>query len=191
VDFSSSSLSPSTSLSISISALRFVTEPFPNYPCPGQQNTDFLFPPLRKGRLGGVESISNHYWNRIIKIMLTHEEIIKRARELRGNMTIAELKLWAEIKGEQLNGVKYRRQHPIPPYIVDFYAPQLKLVVEIDGDTHDEQKEYDARRDNFLKNKGYEVLRFTNEAIHQDLEGVLEILRDYCARLGPPPSLPL
>jgi very-short-patch-repair endonuclease len=123
--------------------------------------------------------------------MPTHEEIIKRARELRSNMTIAELKLWAEIKGEQLNGVKFRRQHPILPYIVDFYAPQLKLVVEVDGDTHDEKKEYDARRDKFLKNKGYDVLRFTNEAIHQDLEGVLEILRDYCARHGPPPSLPL
>ena len=119
--------------------------------------------------------------------MPTHKVIIARARELRGNMTAAELKLWAELKGNQLNEVKFRRQHPIPPYIVDFYAPQLKLVVEVDGDTHDEQKEYDARRDDFLKNQGYEVLRFTNEAIHQDLEGVLEILRDYCARLGPPP----
>jgi very-short-patch-repair endonuclease len=113
--------------------------------------------------------------------MPTHEEIIKRARDLRGNMTIAELKLWAEIKGKQLNSVKFRRQHLIPPYIVDFYAPQLKLVVEVDGDTHDEQKEYDSRRDNFLNNKGYDVLRFTNDAIYQDLEGVLEILRDYCA----------
>ena len=123
--------------------------------------------------------------------MPTHKEIITRARELRGNMTIAELKLWAEIKGEQLNGVKFRRQHPISPYIVDFYASQLKLVVEVDGDTHDEQKEYDARRTDFLKRKGYDILHFTNEEIHQDLEGVLEILRDYCARLGPPPSLPL
>ena len=118
--------------------------------------------------------------------MPTHKEIIARARELRGNMTIAELKLWAEIKGEQLNGVKFRRQHPIPPYIVDFYAPQLKLVVEVDGDTHDEQKEYDASRDDLLKNRGYEILRFTNEAIHQDLEGVLEILRNYYARLRTP-----
>jgi hypothetical protein len=76
----------------------------------------------------------------------------------------------------------------IPPYIVDFYAPQLKLVLEMDEDTHDEQKEYDARRDNFLKNKGYEILHFTNDAIHQGLEGALEILRYYCVRLTPPPT---
>ncbi len=110
----------------------------------------------------------------------THKEIITKARELRSNMTIAELKLWAEIKGKQLKGVKFRRQHPISSYIVDFYAPQLNLVVEVDGDTHEEQKEYDARRTNFLENKGYEILRFTNEEIHQDIEGVLEKLREYC-----------
>jgi very-short-patch-repair endonuclease len=114
--------------------------------------------------------------------MPTHEEIILRARELRSNMTIAELKLWADIKGRQLEGVKFRRQHPISPYIVDFYAPQLKLVVEVDGDTHDEQNEYDTRRTDFLKRKGYDVLRFTNEEIHQDLIGVLEKLRGLCAR---------
>jgi len=114
--------------------------------------------------------------------MPTHEEIILRARELRSNMPIAELKLWAEIKGKQLEGVKFRRQHPISRYIVDFYAAQLKLVVEVDGDTHDEKKEYDARRTDFLKQKGYDVLRFTNEEIHQDLEGVLEILREKCKK---------
>lgn len=101
---------------------------------------------------------------------------------MRSNMPIAELKLWAEIKGKQLEGVKFRRQHPISRYIVDFYAAQLKLVVEVDGDTHDEKKEYDARRTDFLKQKGYDVLRFTNEEIHQDLEGVLEILREKCKK---------
>ena len=144
--------------------------------------------------MGGVESILNHFWNRIIKIIPTHKEIILRARELRGNMTIAELKLWAEIKGKQLEGVKFRRQHPIPPFIVDFYAPQLKLVVEVDGDTHDEKREYDTRRTNFLKRKGYSVLRFTNEEIHQDLEGVLDILREKCAKqikdIDPHPTSP-
>ena len=115
--------------------------------------------------------------------MPTHEEIISRARELRGNMTIAELKLWAEIRAKQLNGVKFRRQHPIPPYIVDFYAPQFKLVVEVDGDTHDEKEKYDARRDDYLKRNGYAVLRFTNEEIYQDLEGVLDRLREKCERL--------
>jgi very-short-patch-repair endonuclease len=115
--------------------------------------------------------------------MPTQEEILKRARELRGNMTIAELKLWAEIKGRQIDGVKFRRQHPIPPFIVDFYSPELKLIIEIDGDTHDEQEEYDARRTYFLNRKGYRVLRFTNEAIHQDLAGVLETIRETCLKI--------
>ena len=113
--------------------------------------------------------------------MPTHEEIILRARGLRSNMTTAELKLWAELKGRQLEGVKFRRQHPISPYIVDFYAPQLKLVIEVDGDTHDEQKKYDSRRTDYLKRKGYDILRFTNEEIYQDLMGVLEKLRELCA----------
>ncbi len=127
--------------------------------------------------------------------MPAHEKIILRAQELRSNMTTTELKLWAELKGRQLEGVKFRRQHPISPYIVDFYAPQLKLVVEVDGDTHDEQKEYDARRTDYLKRKGYDVLRFTNEEIHQDLEGVLEIIREKCIKskkgIDPHPPSPL
>ena len=122
--------------------------------------------------------------------MPTHKEIITRARELHGNMSIAELKLWAEIKGKQLKGVKFRRQHPIPPYIVDFYEAKMKLVVEVDGDTHEEQKEYDTSRTDYLKRRGYDVLRFTNEEIHQYLIGVLEKLREFCAELRPPPYLP-
>jgi very-short-patch-repair endonuclease len=81
---------------------------------------------------------------------------------------------------QRLN-VRFRRQHPIPPYIVDFYAPQIKLIIEVDGGQHMEQKEYDRQRTTYLESKGYQVLRFWNNEVLQDLNAVViaieEIIR--------------
>jgi very-short-patch-repair endonuclease len=114
--------------------------------------------------------------------MRVSNKIRERARALRIDMTPAELKLWAEVRCRQIEGLKFRRQHPISSYIVDFYAPQIKLVVEVDGDSHDEPCAYDKKRTRFLIRKGCQVLRFYNDEIHYDLMGVLERLRDECIR---------
>ncbi|HDM8219597.1 endonuclease domain-containing protein [Vibrio campbellii] len=97
--------------------------------------------------------------------------------QLRSNMPKPEEVLWQKIRRKQL-GVKFRRQHGIGRYIVDFYCVELNLVIEIDGDSHfsDEGKEKDAMRDAFMETLGIKVLRFTNEEVMQQTESVLERL---------------
>ena len=98
-----------------------------------------------------------------------------RARELRKEMTSAEKALWSRLRGKQL-GIKFRKQHPIGPYITDFYARDVELIVEVDGDTHftPEAKSYDTVRTDYLSQLGLTVLRFTNLEILQQLDGVME-----------------
>ena len=97
--------------------------------------------------------------------------------QLRTNMPKPEEILWQRIRRKQL-GVKFRRQHGIGRYIVDFYCPELNLVIEIDGDSHfsDEGKEKDTIRDSFMETLGIKVLRFTNEEVMKQTESVLERL---------------
>ncbi|WP_425653069.1 endonuclease domain-containing protein [Vibrio campbellii] len=97
--------------------------------------------------------------------------------QLRTNMPKPEEILWQRIRRKQL-GVKFRRQHGIGRYIVDFYCPELNLVIEIDGDSHfsDEGKEKDTIRDAFMETLGIKVLRFTNEEVMKQTESVLERL---------------
>ncbi|MET2946686.1 endonuclease domain-containing protein [Vibrio owensii] len=97
--------------------------------------------------------------------------------QLRANMPKPEEVLWQRIRRKQL-GVKFRRQHGIGRYIVDFYCAELNLVIEIDGDSHfsDEGKEKDTIRDAFLEALGIKVLRFTNEEVMKQTESVLERL---------------
>ena len=85
----------------------------------------------------------------------------ERARELRRNMTPAEKILWDRLRHNRLNGLQFRRQQIIDGFIVDFYCHSKALVVEVDGDIHDEQKAYDSERDNSLIARGFGVLRFT------------------------------
>jgi very-short-patch-repair endonuclease len=104
-------------------------------------------------------------------------ELLERARSLRKDQTSAETKLWTILRNRQLQGFKFRRQQPIGRFIVDFYCSENKLVVEIDGDTHAERKEYDTNRTQWLENEGYQVIRFTNDEVLTNLENVaLEIL---------------
>lgn len=100
-------------------------------------------------------------------------KILQRARELRQPQTPAEQTLWSRLRNEQLNGVKFRRQHPIGHFIVDFYCAQSKLVIEIDGDSHAEQVEYDQARTDWLESQGYRVIRYTNEDVKTRLTAVL------------------
>jgi very-short-patch-repair endonuclease len=104
----------------------------------------------------------------------TTEVVQERARELRRQQTPAERKLWARLRGKKLLGFKFRRQHPIGRFIVDFCCAQAKLVVEIDGDSHASQVEYDDSRTAHLEGHGYTVLRFTNEQVHRHLDAILD-----------------
>ncbi len=96
------------------------------------------------------------------------------ARKLRREMTLPEVLLWKALRGKKL-GLKFRNQHPIPPYVVDFYCASARLVVEIDGFAHDngERADSDARRDRALIEKGYDVLRLPASLILNDMEAAL------------------
>lgn len=99
---------------------------------------------------------------------------------LRNQATKAEQILWYHLKGKQLEGYKFRRQQSVGPYIVDFYCPQAKLVIEVDGDSHflDEAIRYDRKRQKYIESFGLKFLRFTNIDIYESIDGVIEdILR--------------
>ena len=101
------------------------------------------------------------------------------ARELRKTMTPAEAALWQRLRGKQLDGWHFRRQHAVGPFIVDFFCAKAKLVIEVDGSIHKQQVEYDAERTTWLESeRGYRVIRFTNQAVLTDIEGVLNHIRD-------------
>lgn len=96
------------------------------------------------------------------------------ARELRHTLTNAELSVWKRIRSRQLAGYKFRRQEPLEKFIVDFYCAQAKLAIEIDGDTHGDQAEYDQSRTEWLEANGIRVIRFTNQEVYENLNAVLE-----------------
>ncbi|MGE0751560.1 MAG: endonuclease domain-containing protein [Variibacter sp.] len=113
-----------------------------------------------------------------------------RARSLRRDFTRAEKTLWAMVRAHRLQGASFRRQTPIGPYIVDFVSHSARLVIEVDGGQHFEEKHLkaDARRDAFLASKGYRVLRFTNLDVLKNREGVFETI---ASALKEAPSLTL
>ena len=112
-------------------------------------------------------------------------ELVARARKLRKNMTVAEKKLWYEY----LRTFPHRvhRQRPINHYIVDFYCPKLKLVIEVDGESHftPEAQEYDRKRTEILQGYGLKVVRFTNQQIMNNFEGVCSIIQKYLPKSPP------
>jgi very-short-patch-repair endonuclease len=102
----------------------------------------------------------------------------QKAQALRRALTPAEIKLWRAIKGGQLSGARFRRQHPIGPYIADFYCAEVKLAIELDGPSHgrDGAEAYDQRRTEFFESKGVAVIRFGNEDMHRDGQSVVEAI---------------
>ena len=103
-------------------------------------------------------------------------DLKERSRQLRDNMTDAEKVVWAKVKMQQINGQRFYRQKPIGDYIVDFFCPKAKLVVEIDGGQHfsGDMIVNDKIRDEFFCGLGLKVLRFTNSKVLTDVEGVIE-----------------
>ncbi|GAB4305383.1 MAG: hypothetical protein Kow0091_08470 [Geminocystis sp.] len=153
-------------------------------------------PPLKEG-LGGVESKSlkdglgvfeltsgketteNNY--PIYKSISNLKDKKELRKSLRNNATSAEQLLWKALQGKQLDGFKFRRQHSIGNYILDFFCPSVSLAIELDGETHytPEAQEYDRIRDNFLANVGIRVIRYHNHDVCDNLTGVLEDIRQY------------
>ena len=100
------------------------------------------------------------------------------ARELRNNPTDAERRLSQKLKRRQISGVKFRRQQPIGPYIVDFVCFERRVVVEVDGSQHSEQLHYDEQRTRWLEAQGYRVLRFWNNDVLANTEVVAQAVLD-------------
>jgi len=104
-------------------------------------------------------------------------ETTKRARELRQEMTWPEKLFWNRVKTKQLFSLKFRKQHPVGPYIVDFYCAELLLVIEIDGMSHTDL-DADERRQRFLENMGCTVVRYTNDDVIDDVDSVIDDLEN-------------
>ena len=102
--------------------------------------------------------------------------LLRNARQLRSRMTDAEQCLWQHLRDRRLNGYKFRRQQPIGNYIADFVCIRPKLIVEVDGSQHDEQRAYDETRSENLRALGFHILRFWNHDILQQTEAVLTVI---------------
>ena len=102
------------------------------------------------------------------------------ARNLRKNSTIQERRLWNLLKNRQFHNLKFKRQQPIGDYIVDFICKEAKIIIEIDGGQHNEPEniEYDKTRTEYLNTLGYKVIRFWNNEIYENIEGVVLRLRE-------------
>jgi very-short-patch-repair endonuclease len=112
-----------------------------------------------------------------------------RARQLRRNMTVAEILMWRALRDRRI-GVKFRRQVPIGPYIADFVCIDAQLVVELDGVTHEQpgRQIYDAGRDKWLRAQGWHILRFSNDLVTGGTDIVVAQIREIVAPGGPHPS---
>lgn len=119
---------------------------------------------------------------------LPYPAIVRRAKELRQPLTPQEQKLRGQLRNRQLYGLKFRRQHPIGPFILDFYCHQRQLAIEIDGHSHAEpaQQRYDRARTEWLEGRGLRMIRFTNYQIEHNLEGVLHEIARQCGVLPSP-----
>ena len=113
--------------------------------------------------------------------------MLNNAKALRTNQTEAEQRLWYHLRAHRFMGLKFKRQKIMGRYIVDFVCVEQRLIIELDGGQHAEQVTHDQQRDEWLRSQGYTVLRFWNNEVMQQLEGVLEQIRCTVA-LTPSPS---
>jgi very-short-patch-repair endonuclease len=114
-------------------------------------------------------------------------DIFEAASLMRKNMTLAELVIWSQLRNKDIFKVKFRRQHPIDVFIVDFYCHELRLAIEIDGEIHndDKLKEYDLGRTYALQKYGIKVIRFSNQQVLCSLESVTEKILKEIREIGP------
>lgn len=108
------------------------------------------------------------------------KQLVNLAKNLRRRQTDAENLIWRHLRAKQLEGCKFRRQEPIGNYIVDFVCFEKKIIIEVDGGQHAIESREDKERDSLLKNDGFLILRFWNNEVLQNIEGVLEVIRNNC-----------
>jgi very-short-patch-repair endonuclease len=108
--------------------------------------------------------------------------LTKLAKTLRKNATHVEALLWKKLKARQFEGIKFRRQQPIEDFIVDFVSFEKRIIIELDGGQHAEDRQRDRERDRLLTEAGFKVLRFWNNEVQENLDGVLERIRENCLR---------
>jgi very-short-patch-repair endonuclease len=110
------------------------------------------------------------------------------ARSLRRNMTDAERLLWQHLRNRQMDGWKFRRQHPLGPFVVDFICLEKKIIVEVDGSQHAIHIKEDAERSRYLEGQGYRIIRFWNNDVFKGIDSVLEVIYRELSK-DPSPSL--
>jgi len=142
-------------------------------------------------RIGGVGQVKLARYGAAVLEVLRAEEppsIIDRARDLRSNMSTPEVLLWTHLRGRALGGLKLRRQHPIGRYVLDFYCPEARLVIEIDGESHGhgDQPQRDEIRDAWLRDQGLEVLRIGAADVMRDVVDVADGILRIIGERGPP-----
>ena len=105
-------------------------------------------------------------------------------QSLRNNSTAPEAILWRTLKGKQIDGLKFRRQFGLGPYVLDFYCPEIKLCIELDGEVHKsyEQSQYDEIRTRFIACNNIKVIRFENDVVYRNIEAIREAIREYKRR---------
>ena len=109
------------------------------------------------------------------------------SQALRRQQTPPEKKLWRELRSRQLSGLKFRRQHSVGRFIVDFYCREIRLVIEIDGKVHEKQRDYDALRDFLIEAKGFTVIRVSNEEVNENMNHLFKKI-DQATPLPLPPG---
>jgi len=161
-------------------------------PCQGGRKnslpkTDFSSSP-DKGRRGrGFENTDEPDHQHARTFLSYNKKLIALARENRKNPTPAETKIWNEVlRMRQFAALKFLRQKPIDKFIVDFYCSELRLVIEIDGESHAENIAYDAERTKILQSLGVTVVRYTNQEIMTNMNGVYDNLSEVIAGIQPP-----
>lgn len=141
---------------------------------PASRGRNCVFPPPFTGEVSRTKGVTEG------AMRDSEKRSRKFAKALRKNLTDAEVILWESLRRKQLGGFRFRRQHPIGPYIADFACPMERLVIELDGWTHSSDAEitHDANRTTYLESQGWSVLRFENEDVLNHLGQVLEHIED-------------
>ncbi|MCC7351139.1 MAG: endonuclease domain-containing protein [Phycisphaerales bacterium] len=114
------------------------------------------------------------------------DKLLERARTMRSESTPAEIKLWSRIRGDQI-GFRFRRQYRLGIYILDFFCPATRLVVEVDGDSHATRQRYDQARTDYLQSRHLQVIRFENSQVMTNLDEVVGEIYRQCVKNAPSP----